>query len=94
MKERKIDRVLFFSAVVIVLAVSAPLILMAEQAEPFVSELYNWIAANFGVFYQLFGLSTMVFLAWLVFGPYGQIRLGGDRPDFSNFSWAGHLKQE
>ena len=91
MKERKIDRVLFFSAVVIVLAVSAPLILMAEQAEPFVSELYNWIAANFSVFYQLFGLATMVFLAWLVFGPYGHIRLGGDRPDFSNFSWAGML---
>ncbi len=91
MKERKIDRVLFFSAVVIVLAVSAALILMAEQAGPFVSDLYNWIATNLGVFYQLFGLGTMVFLAWLVFGPYGQIRLGGDKPDFSNFSWAGML---
>jgi len=91
MQERKIDRVLFFSAFVIVLAVCVPLILMADQAGPFVSQLYNWIAANLGVFYQLFGLATMVFLGWLVFGPFGKIRLGGDQPDFSNFSWAGML---
>ena len=91
MKERKIDRVLFFSAVVIVLSVCIPLILMAKQAGPFVSDLYDWIAANLGVFYQLFGFGTMVFLAWLVFGPYGHIRLGGVRPEFSTFSWAGML---
>ena len=91
MQERKIDRVLFFSAAGIVLAASIPLILLADRAGPVVSELYNWIASNLGVFYQLFGLATMVFLIWLVFGPYGKIRLGGDKPDFSNFSWAGML---
>jgi BCCT family betaine/carnitine transporter len=91
MKERKIDRVLFFSAVVIVLSVCTPLILMAERAGPFVSDLYNWIATNLGVLYQLFGLGTMAFLGWLVFGPFGHIRLGGEKPDFSNFSWAGML---
>ncbi len=90
-KPRKIDRVLFFLAVGIVVAVCMPLILMAEQAGPVVSDVYNWIATNLGVFYQWFGIGTMVFLGWLVFGPYGHIRLGGEKPDFSTFSWAGML---
>ncbi len=91
MQEKKIDRVLFFSAVLIVLAVCTPLIVLAERAEPYVSDLYDWIAANLGVFYQLFGLATIGFLGWLVCGRYGGIRLGGERPDFSTFSWAGML---
>jgi BCCT family betaine/carnitine transporter len=90
-KERKVDRVLFVSSAIIVIAVCFPLILLSEQAGPVISEWYNWIAANLGVFYQLFGLGTMGFLAWLAFGPYGHVRLGGDKPDFSNFSWAGML---
>jgi len=90
-KQRKIDRVLFFLAVAIVLIVCTPLILMADKAGPVVSDLYNWIAENLGVFYQLFGLGTMVFLGWLVFSPFGHIRLGGQKPDFSTFSWVGML---
>lgn len=91
MKGRQIDRVLFVLAAGVVFAVSIPLILMADTAGPHVSRWYNWIAANLGVFYQLFGLGTIAFLAWLVLGRYGHIRLGGDRPDFSTFSWAGML---
>lgn len=44
-----------------------------------------------GVFYQAFAIGTMLFLAWLAFGRFGHIRLGGDKPDFSTFSWAGML---
>lgn len=91
MKEQKIDRLLFFLAVAIILVVCTPLILMAERAEPVVSELYDWIAVNLGIFYQLFGLGTMAFLGWLVLGPYAHIRLGGRKPDFSTFSWVGML---
>jgi BCCT family betaine/carnitine transporter len=89
--KRKIDHVLFFSAATIVLLVSIPLIFMAEEAGPHVASLYNWVASNFGVFYQAFGIATMVFLGWLVLGPYGGIRLGGNKPDFRTFSWVGML---
>ena len=91
MKGAKLDRVLFFSAVIAVLAACIPLGLMADRAAPHVSDLYNWIASNMGVFYQCFAIGTMLFLAWLTFGRFGHIRLGGDRPDFSTFSWAGML---
>ncbi len=91
MKGPKIDRVLFFSAVVAVSAACIPLVLMSERAEQNVSDLYNWIASNMGVFYQCFAIGTMLFLAWLTIGRFGHIRLGGEKPDFSTFSWAGML---
>jgi BCCT family betaine/carnitine transporter len=90
-KGLRIDRVLFVSALAAVAAACIPLGFLAEGAAPRVSEVYNWIAFNMGVFYQAFAIGTMLFLAWLVFGRFGQIRLGGEKPDFSNFSWAGML---
>ncbi len=93
MKGRKIDRVLFFTAVIVVFAACIPLGLMPERAGPAVEDLYNWIASNLGIFYQWFGIGTIVYLIWLSLGRYGHIRLGGegDKPDFSTFSWAGML---
>ena len=90
-KEKPIDRVLFFSAIALVVLVCIPLGLMPERAEVVVSDVYNWIAGNLGVFYQLFTMATMACLLWLVLSRYGDIRLGGDHPDFSTFSWAGML---
>ena len=93
MQGLKIDRVLFFTAAAAVLAVCIPLGLVPEQAGPVVEDVYNWIASNLGVFYQLFGIGTILFLGWLAFGRYGGVRLGGhgEQPDFSTFSWAGML---
>jgi BCCT family betaine/carnitine transporter len=93
MQERKIDRLLFFTAVIIVIAACIPLGLMPERAGPAVSNIYNWISSNLGILYQWFGIGTFVFLIWLSLSPYGHIRLGGDgeKPDFSTFSWAGML---
>lgn len=93
MKETRIDRVLFFTAAAAAIAVCIPLGLFPDQAGPFVSDLYDWIATNLGVFYQLFAISTIVFLIWLTFQPFGKVRLGGDGedPEFSTFSWVGML---
>ena len=93
MHGHKIDRVLFFTAVIVVIAACIPLALMSERAGPAVEEIYNWIASNLGIFYQWFGIATIIYLLWLSLSRYGRIRLGGDeeKPDFSTFSWAGML---
>lgn len=89
----RIDRVLFFTVAATAIAVCIPLGLFPEQALLFVSDLYDWIAANLGVFYQLFAIATIVFLIWLTLQPFGKVRLGGDgeQPEFSTFSWIGML---
>lgn len=93
MNERKIDRVLFFTAAISVLAVCIPMGVMPERAGHVVEQLYDWIATNLGISYQWFGIGTILFLVWLSLSRYGRIRLGGegDKPDFSTFSWAGML---
>ena len=93
MKEPRIDRVLFFTAASAAIAVCIPLGLVPDQANQVVSELYNWVATNLGVFYQMFAMGTIGFLTWLAFGPYGHIRLGGvdEKPDYRTFSWVGML---
>lgn len=89
----RIDRVLFFTVTATAIGVCIPLGLFPEQALLFVSDLYDWIAANLGVFYQLFAIATIVFLIWLTLQPFGKVRLGGDgeQPEFSTFSWIGML---
>jgi BCCT family betaine/carnitine transporter len=93
MTEPKVDRVMVGSVVLIVIAICIPMGLMPERAGGFVSDLYDAISHNFGVLYQWAGIGAIIFAAWLAYGPYGGIRLGGDgeRPDFSTFSWVGML---
>ncbi len=93
MTEPRVDRVIFGAVVLIIVATSVPLGLMPESAGAFVSDLYDSISHDFGVLYQWAGLGAIAFSAWLAFGRYGHVRLGGEaeRPDFSTFSWAGML---
>jgi len=93
MKEPRIDRLLFFAASAAAIIVCIPLGLIPEQAEQFISGLYDLIASNFGVLYQMFAIGTIGFLIWLASSRYGRIRLGGDgdKPDYSTFSWVGML---
>ena len=36
-------------------------------------------------------VATLLFLLYLAFSRYGEIRLGSSRPDFSTFSWSAML---
>ena len=93
MKEPRIDRLLFFAASAAAVIVCIPLGLVPEQADQFISGLYDRIASNFGVLYQLFAIGTIGFLVWLASSRYGKIQLGaeGEKPDYSTFSWVGML---
>ena len=93
MKGPKIDRPLFFTASAAAILVCIPLGLIPEQAGQFISGLYDLIASNFGVLYQMFAIGTIGFLIWLASSRFGKIRLGGDgdKPDYSTFSWVGML---
>jgi choline/carnitine/betaine transport len=49
----------------------------------------NWLTASFGWTYLVVTLAILVFLVFLAFSPYGDIRLGQDhdRPEFSTITW-------
>ncbi|WP_339669584.1 BCCT family transporter [Dasania marina] len=93
MQKLRVDRVLFGVAVTLIVTICLPLGLMPEKSNLFISEFYSWISNNLSVFYQLFGIFTIIYLAWLALSRHGHIRLSqtNEKPEFSNFAWGGML---
>ncbi|SHF14411.1 BCCT family transporter [Vibrio gazogenes] len=57
---------------------------MAGDAMTFVTNWFGWLV-------QLGSLALVFFLFWLAFSKYGAIRLGDDKPEYSNFSYGGMI---
>ncbi|MEJ6595269.1 BCCT family transporter [Parasphingorhabdus sp.] len=91
--KQEIDRGIFLSALLVVLLVCVPIIIWPEVAGLKIPATYDWIAHNFGLFYQWTVIGIVVFLGWIAFGKHGAIRLGEaeERPEFSTFSWVSML---
>ncbi|MBO8176935.1 MAG: BCCT family transporter [Bacillus sp. (in: Bacteria)] len=83
-----IDWPTFIGALVILFGVTIPLILFPEQGEAFVLSLNRLITENFGVLYLVMGLVVFIFLMYIAFSKYGQIKMGNQDPEFSTASWA------
>jgi betaine/carnitine transporter, BCCT family len=57
---------------------------MAGNAMTFVTNWFGWLT-------QLGSLALVFFLFWLAFSKYGTIRLGDEKPEYSNFSYGGMI---
>lgn len=93
MEQTRIDRVSFGTCAAIIVLVCLPLAAAPEQAGVLLESLYDYIAAEFGIFYLMAGMTCIVFLVWLAASRYGRIRLGADdeRPEFPTMSWVAML---
>ncbi len=51
--------------------------------------LLDFIAIHFGWYYVITMSGVVIFVFWLLLGPYGKVRLGSDRtrPDFGYTAW-------
>lgn len=51
--------------------------------------LMSWVSINFGWLFVASVIAFIVFLVWMAYGKYGNIKLGKDtdKPEFSTFSW-------
>ena len=85
----QVDTVLFAATAALIMATCVPIALAPDQAEVFVTDVYDWIAGEFGLLYQWMTLGATVVLAVIAFGRHGAKRLGGAdaRPDYNRLSW-------
>jgi choline/glycine/proline betaine transport protein len=76
------------STLVILIFVLAGIIFTDQMASGF-QGVHEWITRNLGWFYILALNIFLVFVVWLAFSRYANIRLGPDdsEPDFGYFSW-------
>ncbi len=63
------------------------------QAKEIVNETFTYIISDFGWLYYLSCMVSFVFLLWVTFSKFGDMKLGlpTDKPVYSNLTWAGML---
>jgi betaine/carnitine transporter, BCCT family len=85
-----IDWPTFIGALILILAVSIPLMLFPEAGEVVVNMANEFMTETFGVLYLFVGLAAFVFLMYVAFSKNGKVKLGykGERKEFNTFSWA------
>ena len=93
MEQSRIDWPSFGTCVAIIVVVCGSMALWPDAMATRLNALYEYIAAEFGIFYLLASVAAITFLAWLAASRYGRVRLGDpdSTPDFGNLSWVAML---
>lgn len=88
-QEANIDYRVFLPAAIVTFGLIALAALFPDAGDRVSSTLYNWVIFRLDWMFQIGGLITLIFLVWLAFGKYGQIKLGDkdDKPEFTKLSY-------
>lgn len=89
---KKISNVFYITIVLIILAVGYGVI-DQDRFEKITNSGKVFVATNFGWYYMLLMTVLLLLSIFMIFSPYGKIRLGKDedRPQFSTITWIAML---
>jgi len=84
-----IEKGIFWPAISCVFAVVVFMIIFEPQAKKVISAIFNFCTDQLGFVYIWFGAIALGVVAWLGFGRYSDVRLGGPdaKPEFNRWSW-------
>lgn len=85
-----INKKIFIPTILIFVVVSIMLILGGNELYNFAVTVLNFITNTFGSAFLLIYVANFIFLGWLTFSKYGNIKLGDpdEEPEYSNLSWS------
>lgn len=89
----RIDKKLFFSSLVILIAIIIAISTNLSAIQSSIDAIYSGCISAFGWLFIFADICCLVFSLWLMFGRYKDVRLGGEgcKPVFSTLSWAGMM---
>lgn len=89
----RIDHFTFWPPIIIMTVLVIPLVLNPEAGIDVINGIIGLFTQKFGWLFMAFGLMAFVFLMWLAFGRYGNVKLGTaeDVPEFSKLSYIAML---
>lgn len=90
---KKINKKVLFTSIIILSIVLVLVVTNLSLVQEMVDTTYDFCISQFGWLFVLTNVCCLVFSIWLMFGPYRNVRLGGEncKPVFSTFSWAGMM---
>lgn len=93
MESAKVDKVIFWTALIVVVCFSTPLVLFPAEGKAALDNALSWSTKTLGWTYLWFTIAAFGVLAYFAFGRFGDIRFGGPdaRPEFSLPSWVAML---
>src|SRR5699024_4773827 len=92
MRERaKIDHLVFWPAIVVLVTITLSLVIFQSSAEPFLDGLLTAINTRMDWVFQFLTFGLFILLLWIAFGKYGKVKLGEGKPAFGNFSYGAML---
>ncbi len=83
----RLDLPLLLISVGTVLGLVALLTIFPEGSKAVAGKIFDTFTAVFGTPVLVFVFGVVVFLFCVAVSKYGRIRLGGEAPEYSNFSW-------
>ncbi|MGX7594370.1 BCCT family transporter [Planococcus plakortidis] len=91
MNKVKIDPVVFWSSLGVIVVATLALVIFRDTAEPVLNKMLTGITYNLDWAFQFLTFGLFILLMYLVFSKYGKVRLGDEPPEFSTFSWGAML---
>ncbi|MEZ9592158.1 BCCT family transporter [Vibrio breoganii] len=88
---RNLNYGLAIPAVVMVIALLFVSSLFPEQSQAMAGGAMTFVTNWFGWLVQIASLALVAFLFWLAFSKYGDIKLGEEDPEYSNFTYGGMI---
>ncbi|MGY5851362.1 BCCT family transporter [Salegentibacter sp. F14] len=79
----------FFTSTFIIIASIVLTLVFQEQAESYFDRIQNFVANNAGWFFILSVNVYLIFMVYLAFSKFGNLRIGGPKakPEFKTLSW-------
>ena len=93
MQGPRIDKVIFWVALIAILCFSIPLIMFPAEGKAVLNKALAWTTKTLGWAYLWFTIAAFGILLYYALGKYGDVRFGGPeaRPEFSLPSWVAML---
>jgi len=89
----QIDLRIFIPALAIILGVAIPLSIDPKFGFEMVTAAHSFVTTYFGWLAMLVPAVSIIFLLYMIFGPYAHVKLGGpdEKPEFSTLNWIAML---
>lgn len=89
----RLDPIIFWPSVILLVVACVAAMIFPEAGKKITGDIMAWITDSFGWMYLFLAMGTFAVLSWLAFGPYGQVKLGGDesKPEFGTVTWIAML---
>lgn len=89
--EAKIDKMLFWPPLALVVMLCAYLVLNPEEGTTVVNKIFSFVTGDLGWTYEIFVFCNIALLLYFIFGKYANKRFGNEPPEFSTLTWLGML---